>query len=209
MGTTNVYIDGFNFYYGVVKGTPYKWLDFRRLAESLLRGHQIGRVKYFTARVNDRPNDPYQSQRQDVFIRALETRGVEPLFGFFQTRPKTVWVPPRGGRRGYDLKALVTEEKGTDVTLGAHLLWDAFHQEMSCALVLSNDVDLQVPVRMTIDLGVPVIIVNPHRHKGQRDCLIGSESRKLSDRHLARSQLPRQLVDADGRTITRPTAWDP
>jgi hypothetical protein len=31
---TIVYIDGFNFYYGSVyygsvKGTPYKWLDFR------------------------------------------------------------------------------------------------------------------------------------------------------------------------------------
>ncbi len=27
---TNVYVDGFNFYYGAVKGTPYKWLDIRR-----------------------------------------------------------------------------------------------------------------------------------------------------------------------------------
>ncbi len=24
---TNFYIDGFNLYYGAVKGTPYKWLD--------------------------------------------------------------------------------------------------------------------------------------------------------------------------------------
>jgi hypothetical protein len=24
---TNVYVDGFNLYYGCLKGTPYKWLD--------------------------------------------------------------------------------------------------------------------------------------------------------------------------------------
>jgi hypothetical protein len=206
---TNVYIDGFNFYYGVVKNTPYKWLDFRRLSEGLLRGHQIGSVKYFTARVTDRPNDPYQSQRQDTFIRALQTRGVEPYFGFFQTRPKTVWVPARGGKPGRSIKAEVTEEKGTDVTLGAHLLWDAFHAEMNCALVLSNDADLQVPVKMAINFHVPVIIVNPHRHLGQRDCLFGSESRKLNKRLIVSSQLPREVTDAGGRIIVRPSHWDP
>ena len=25
---TNVYIDGFNLYYGCLKRSPYKWLDF-------------------------------------------------------------------------------------------------------------------------------------------------------------------------------------
>ena len=24
---TNVYVDGFNLYYGCLKSTPYKWLD--------------------------------------------------------------------------------------------------------------------------------------------------------------------------------------
>lgn len=27
---THVYIDGFNLYYGLLKGTPYKWLDLGR-----------------------------------------------------------------------------------------------------------------------------------------------------------------------------------
>ncbi|MEZ5246060.1 MAG: hypothetical protein R2707_13255 [Acidimicrobiales bacterium] len=26
---TVVYIDGFNFYYGAVKGTPHEWLDYQ------------------------------------------------------------------------------------------------------------------------------------------------------------------------------------
>lgn len=39
---TYVYVDGFNFYYGAVKGTRYKWLDFKALFGHILnndRGH--------------------------------------------------------------------------------------------------------------------------------------------------------------------------
>ena len=46
---TYIYIDGFNFYYGAVKDTPYKWLDFKKLFEYLLdSSHQIISIKYFT-----------------------------------------------------------------------------------------------------------------------------------------------------------------
>ena len=32
---TNLYIDGFNLYYRALKDTPFRWLDLRRLAETL------------------------------------------------------------------------------------------------------------------------------------------------------------------------------
>ncbi len=32
---TIVYIDGFNLYYGAVKGAPYKWLDLEALCGRL------------------------------------------------------------------------------------------------------------------------------------------------------------------------------
>ena len=38
---TYVYVDGFNFYYRVVKGTKYKWLDLSALCRLLLRQHRI------------------------------------------------------------------------------------------------------------------------------------------------------------------------
>ena len=38
---TIVYIDGFNLYYGCLKGTPYKWLNPLLLCQALLPGHQI------------------------------------------------------------------------------------------------------------------------------------------------------------------------
>ena len=34
---TAVYVDGYNLYYGLLKGTPYKWLDPVRLVAELLR----------------------------------------------------------------------------------------------------------------------------------------------------------------------------
>lgn len=60
---TFVYVDAFNLYYGSVKGTPYKWLDISSLCRILLPRHSIARIKYFTALVDPRPDDPDQPTR--------------------------------------------------------------------------------------------------------------------------------------------------
>jgi hypothetical protein len=55
---TFVYVDGFNLYYGAVKGTPYKWLDIHRLCQLLLPKNRILKLKYFTALMLARSGDP-------------------------------------------------------------------------------------------------------------------------------------------------------
>jgi hypothetical protein len=70
MQLTNVYIDGFNLYYGALKDTPYKWLDLDALCRRLLPKHRIGRIRYFTAIVSARPNDPSGPDRQRTYLRA-------------------------------------------------------------------------------------------------------------------------------------------
>jgi len=206
---THVYVDGFNVYYGVAKGTAYKWLDYEALAAALVRGHRIDSVKYFTARLDDRNDDPQISQRQDTYLRALNTRHrIEIHFGHFRTRAKAVPLAkkePDGTRT--IVTALVTEEKGSDVSLGAHLVWDACRGHMETALVLSNDSDLQTPVTMAMELGIEVIIVNPHRHHGQAEHLIGSDTRNLRVSHLQASQLPDPVTDEAGRAIHKPSSW--
>ena len=67
---TIIYIDGFNLFYGAVKGTQYKWLDVSKLAELLLPRHEITQIHYFTALVKARPNNPQQVQRQELYLRA-------------------------------------------------------------------------------------------------------------------------------------------
>ena len=64
-----VYVDGFNFYYGLRKNRwrKYYWLDMVRLFESFMRLNQeLVAVKYFSARVED----DGKSLRQNAFFQA-------------------------------------------------------------------------------------------------------------------------------------------
>ena len=65
MKRTNAYIDGYNLYYGLLKGTPNKWLDPMRLVKSLLReDHEILSVKYFISPVRTYPHNMAALDRQ-------------------------------------------------------------------------------------------------------------------------------------------------
>jgi hypothetical protein len=61
----NVYVDGFNLYHAALKGTPYRWLDLRKLARFLLPHDRIHRIRYFTSLIH-RPRDRPTEQRQQT-----------------------------------------------------------------------------------------------------------------------------------------------
>ncbi len=89
---TRVYVDGFNLYYGALKGTSFKWLNLVDLSYRVLPpGHAIDKLKYFTAKVSG-ASDPYEPARQQIYLNALRTLPeVEICFGSFLA--KTVWRP--------------------------------------------------------------------------------------------------------------------
>ncbi len=89
---TRVYVDGFNLYYGALKGTPFKWLDPIRLSSLLLPSAcVIDKVLCFTARVSGL-SDPGTPARQQVYLSALRTLSeVEVHFGSFLA--KKIWRP--------------------------------------------------------------------------------------------------------------------
>ncbi|MCU1222929.1 MAG: hypothetical protein JWQ42_1022 [Edaphobacter sp.] len=64
MANVNVYIDGFNLYYGALKRTPYKWLDLGLLARTLRPTDTIQQIHYFTARVSSRPLQSHLGRSQ-------------------------------------------------------------------------------------------------------------------------------------------------
>jgi hypothetical protein len=70
---THVYIDGFNLYYGLLKGTAFKWLDLERFCDQLLPKNSVKKIYYFTAKVDARPQDPDQPVRQQAYLNALAT----------------------------------------------------------------------------------------------------------------------------------------
>ena len=59
---TNVYVDGFNLYYGAVKGTRFKWLDIAAVIRDVFPNNPVHRIRYFTAKVSGRPQDPQKPQ---------------------------------------------------------------------------------------------------------------------------------------------------
>jgi hypothetical protein len=62
MAKVNVYIDGFNLYYGAVKSSPFKWLDLAALCHRMLPADHIQSIKYFTAILSVTPTSRHVSK---------------------------------------------------------------------------------------------------------------------------------------------------
>ncbi len=208
---TNVYVDGFNLYYGAVRGTAYKWLDIRRLCELSFPKNHICEIHYCTAIVKDPPWDPGKSTRQQMFIRALETTGVEPHYGSFLSNVvRMPLVRPRAGQPR-SVEVIKTEEKGSDVALGALLVSHAYQGRFDAAIVVSNDSDLALPIQIvTQELHLPVGLLNPSRTRPYAFELskVAAFKKTIRQGVLAAAQFPSTLTDKHG-TITRPPEWDP
>jgi hypothetical protein len=209
MKRTIVYIDGFNLYYGAVKGTPHKWLDIMKMSKLLLPKNAVERVKYFTAPVTARASDPDQPTRQQTYFRALRSvSGVEIIEGSFlvSTVKMRLATPPQNGSAFVDV--IKTEEKGSDVNIGAHLVHDAHLGAFEVAVVITNDSDLAEPVRIvTTELVLPVGVVNPRQSRVSfRLQKWASFTRELRPWMLAQAQFPTTLADKTGE-ISKPIRW--
>lgn len=226
---THVYIDGFNFYYACWKnwedpdchwlvGTgPYKWVDFRALAEQLLPGHTIGRVYYFTAKVKGSMRDPNKPQRQELYFRALRTLPqFEIRLGHFEERGKTGRlagaVPCQLAQPCITAQTLldivVREEKGSDVNLATWLLRDAFQQKFEKALVISDDSDLESAVRIVrTEARLPVHVVSP-KPTAVKQLRKAADTWAILDKKLIpQAQLPNPVLLPDGTTLVKPADW--
>ena len=211
--TTNVYVDGFNLYFGAVKNTPYRWLDILRLSQGLLRAdHTVHRIRYFTARVTARSDDPTVVERQATFLRALRTLpNLTIHYGMFLTNPTNLLLADGTGRT---VRVLRTEEKGSDVNLATYLLLDAFDRDFQTALVISNDSDLVEPIvqvrqRFGLVVGVSCPVYHQDRHPSFQlvaasdfNVHITKKRKKL----LRECQFPAELEDEHGK-FRKPDGW--
>jgi uncharacterized LabA/DUF88 family protein len=212
------YIDGFNLYYGALRHQPYRWLDLEALCGTYIkRSFELVGVKYFTAKVEDRPDKPGQREQQREYLRALRTLPkVEIIYGHFLTRTATRLLehPPKKRRKSdIGLRSVwIQEEKGSDVNLATHLIADGFRARYDLAVVISNDSDLKMPVSFVRSEFNPVGIINPHSDRRRSFALSprrlpdGSFYYRLKPAKLKRSQLPLELQDEEG-TIRCPDGW--
>lgn len=202
---TAVFIDGFNFYYGALRNSPYKWLDPSALCKLLLPNHEITSIKYFTALVSARPGDLDQPVRQQTYIRALETiPNLEVIYGYFLTHQVSMY---RADGQGY-VSVLKTEEKGSDVNIASHLINDGHKEAYEGAVLITNDSDLTEPVRIvTQELSLPVGVLNPYSRRASRSLTkYASFVKSIRKGVLSLSQFPDELKDSVG-DFHKPQRW--
>jgi len=209
MRKTFVDVDGFNLYYGAVKGTPYKWLNLEALFRLLLPQNQVVAIKYFTARVKPRPNDPNSPARQNAYLRALATIHCMSIYygSFVSHQTMLPEATSTGMLTGKFSSVLRTEEKGSDVNLAAHLLADAYEGLFDVAAVVTGDSDLLTPVDMARTRCRKIVgVLNPQRRASRQLGAVASFYKAIRSSALARSQFPAVLHDAVG-TIHKPVGW--
>lgn len=197
----------------------------KALADQIVpAGTAVDRVNYYTAPVSGKIDND-SPKRQQKLLAALRT---VPQISIFNGRflSSTKWAglvqPPDARPLGYvwtqppPAVVLVhkTEEKGSDVNLGVHLVRDAFTSAFDVAYVLTNDTDLVEPIRIvTQECGLPVGIVAPCRPKGAIPIpspsltAVASFTHYIDDNELAAAQFPNPVVRAGKPPVFKPQTW--
>lgn len=179
------------------------------MCELLLPHNAINEIKYFTANVTARPGDPDQPLRQQIYLRALETiPNLSIICGSFLTkkvRMLKVGCPP--DKDTSYVQVIKTEEKGSDVNLATHLLYDACRGDFECAAVVSKDSDLLEPIRIVREeLGLTVGLLNPGKKKSLALIPHADFIKEIRRGVLTASQFPNELEDANGK-FKKPASW--
>ncbi len=127
-------------------------------------------------------------------------------------------------------QVLKMEEKGSDVNIATYMLVDAFRADCDQLVVVTNDSDLAEPIRIiNKELKIPVGVFNPHTQDTavRRARITGAPVQKARPSvalkrfakfyreitsegpncHVALSQFPDELIDANGRRIRKPPTW--
>ncbi|RRT97866.1 NYN domain-containing protein [Stenotrophomonas sp. 278] len=227
-----VYVDGYNFYYGRLRGTPYKWIDLVALFDRLLQKQdpacRIEVVNYFSAfcLAKFATNGPASPLAQDRFLRAhtaLHGTRFSRTMGT-HTHDRTGTSMPRYvAGKPYDrrdrVKVWKLEEKQTDVNIALAMYRDACSGAYTQQIICSNDSDV-VPVLRAIKQDFPHIrlgVVTPRRppepdittHRNVMSSLsaVADWTRgHIDDEELAASQLPIR-VQTGKRPIDKPDHW--
>jgi hypothetical protein len=215
---TIVYIDGFNLYYRALKGTPHKWLDIEAMSRAALpKTGIIERVNYYTAHISGRV-DPESPRRQHAYLRAIATLPAVVIhYGNFLAsqkwaglvqppdfRPQTALPPGAAPQVAYVWK---TEEKGSDVNPGVHLVRDAYKGAFDLAAVLTNDTDLVEPIRIvTQEIGLPVTLLTPVAKPATSLAKVATAVRHIQP-YIGPCQLPVQIPVPGKKPIGKPVEW--
>lgn len=227
-----VYVDGYNLYYGRLRGSAFKWLDLVKLLDDILakrdQNESLACVHLFTAHAlaTFATHGNASVEAQSAYHRALETQHGERFkvtYGKHSFDKDGSLLPEFVPGQPYDrtkrTRVWHLEEKKTDVNLAICMYRDAVRGLYDRVILVSNDSDAE-PALQAIREDFPHIMVGvvmpirppqpgakvSRRASGslanQADWII----QHLTDDQLAAAQLP-QHVPTNKKPIRKPPHW--
>jgi uncharacterized LabA/DUF88 family protein len=197
-----VYVDGFNFYYGLKSKNwkKYYWLDMVKFAQGLLRKHQeLVEVCYFSAK----PTDLNKSKRQDAFFQANK---MNPKFTLYLGKYVTKEI-----KCNFCKNIIHTfEEKETDVRIAITMLADVYKNKCDVTILISADSDLVPPIERIKEINpVHKVIVcfPPNRNSSNLRKWSNAVKVLVDTRLYEQSLLPETILLPDGFILQRPSKW--
>lgn len=221
---TIVYIDGYNFYYGCLKQSKYKWLDIFKLCEDILHvqnpEYELVKVRFFTAPVKSNfSKRAGQSQSaQAIYHQALMhlyADKVQITEGYFQP----VIINAIEGVKPPVLTSLIKvwklEEKQTDVNIAVSAIEDALHNRCEQAVFFSNDSDLGPALAMlernfpNIQRAAifPVLSSTPRSGSAELQKYVTWSRKHIREEELEAHQLPDKISRAPSKPAKKPEHW--
>lgn len=185
---TAFFIDGYNVFYGLLAGTPYKWLDLPSLLHAIAYENdphsKVAEIHYFTSPVQPAlaTRGIQSKQAQDTYVKALKVSGVQVHWGRHRLdhrlAPRFVSSKVQASRQ--DQVAIWNlEEKETDVRIGITMYQMAARQcwgkqrsdHIEQIVLVSGDTDM-TPALEAIREDFPHLrigIIVPHRKGIERN----------------------------------------
>jgi hypothetical protein len=228
---TAVYIDGYNLYYGRLRGSSYKWLDvvglFRHIVHTIEPASCVQAVRYFTAPALAKfaRHGEQSMQAQNEYHRALENaypavfRKILGSHVFDRDgTPMPRFVAGRPFNRNDSVHVWRIVEKKSDVNLAMRMYRDAVAGQFEQFILVSNDSDAE-PVLEALTEDFPALrigIVMPVRppDPGRRGRPISVSLSRFAhwtrdyirDDELAQFQLP-ESVPTRKKPARKPAHW--
>lgn len=233
---TRVYVDGYNLYYGCLKGTPHKWLDplslFGRILPTVKANiDQLGplkseldplAVKFFTAPILEKVAKAEDSAHsQEKYHQALKKHlkgRIEIVKGYYslgEARAKVIdkQDPRKWPRDCIETSIWKLEEKQTDVNLSVHAVVDALKGGIEHVVIVTNDTDIEPALKMIREhtkAAVGLIIPTTNRQRQPNSSLAGHAHwvrKHITTDELRASQLPLVIPNGKRDAISKPESW--
>lgn len=220
---TRVYVDGYNFYFGLLRHSPYKWLDLIKLFEQdILPQHckeaELVKLKLFTAPTLAKfaSNGQKASESQQRYWRALQylyPDKIEIVKGYYSQSKQNamLYVAPPDKQKRVDVWKL--EEKLTDTQMSLHLYKDALHPDIDQVILVSNDSDMEPAAQLVReDTDTQLGVVLPRITGSKRTLskklydLAHWASAGVTEKQLENALLP-EKVPTHKKPIIKPDYW--